>query len=172
MLCLLVNNRQSPLAKLPLRVYTGLMTAKVKSALTAAFEALEAAAGCALVAVVIYAVIFMDMTGGGSLWKSMNRIQSQERFESPNATRVIRVSARPLVEKVHEDRILAVFDAPVRDGLVSAVYQAPDEIGQRPAAAFTDSPAAQIIFGGTKGVAKSLPVIVTDLTDAARKRRR
>jgi hypothetical protein len=119
------------------------MTAKVKSVLTVASEAVETAAGYALVAVGLYAVLFVDMTGGGSLWKNLHHIHevSQEGLESPNATRVVKVATLPTVEKVHEDRMMAVFDEPAPTGTVAAVYQAPDATGQRPSAALTDTPA-------------------------------
>ncbi|MDD5303671.1 MAG: hypothetical protein PHS14_11255 [Elusimicrobia bacterium] len=119
------------------------MTAKVKSVLSVTAEALETAAGYALVAVGIYAALFVDLTGGGSLWKNMRNIQetAQEGLESPNATRVIKVPVQPIVEKVHEDRMLAVFDDAPPAGTVAAVYPAPDAAGQRPSAAFTDTPA-------------------------------
>lgn len=118
------------------------MTAKVKSALSILSEALETAAGYALVAVGLYAILFVDMTGGGSLWNSLKHIQStsNEEMSSPNATRVIKVPTQAVAEKVHEDRILAVFDeAP--SGSVAAVYQAPESIVSRPSAALTDTPA-------------------------------
>lgn len=119
------------------------MTAKVKSALTVLSEALETAAGYALVAVGIYAAIFIDMTGSGSLWKTMRHVQAtaHEGVESPNGTQIVKVPTQPVVEKVHEDRILAVFDEAPADGVVSAVYQAPGSRSQRPSAAFTDTPA-------------------------------
>jgi hypothetical protein len=118
------------------------MTAKVKSVLTVVSEALETAAGYALVAVGIYTALFVDLTGGGSLWKNIRHLQetSQEGLESPNATRVIKVPTQAVVEKVHEDRILAVFDsAPATE--VAAVYEAPESAASRPSAAFTDTPA-------------------------------
>ncbi len=119
------------------------MTAKVKSALVVASEMVETAAGYALVAVGIYAALFVDITGGGSLWKMMRHMQasSTEGLESPNATRVVKVPTQASEEKVHEDRILAVFDAAPPEGTVAAVYQASDATGQRPEAAFTDTPA-------------------------------
>lgn len=118
------------------------MTAKVKSALTVLSEALEAAAGYALVAVGLYAAVFVDMTGGGSLWQALRHHQAtaQEGLESPNATRVIKVPTQAVEEKAHEDRILAVFDAPP-PAEVAAVFPAPEAAGQRPEAAFTDVPA-------------------------------
>lgn len=118
------------------------MTAKVKSALTVVSEALETAAGYALVAVSLYAVVFVDMTGGGSLWQTLRHYQAtaQEGLESPNATRVIKVPTQAFEAKVHEDRMLAVFDEPEPDK-VAAVFQAPEKAGQRPEAAFTDVPA-------------------------------
>lgn len=116
------------------------MTAKVKSVLSIAADALETAAGYALVAVGIYAAIFVDMTGGGSLWKTMRHVQatSQEGIESPNATRVIKVATQAVEQKPHEDRLLAVFDDAPPSGTVAAVYPA---AGLRPSAAFTDTPA-------------------------------
>ncbi|MCM2303910.1 MAG: hypothetical protein NDJ72_04360 [Elusimicrobia bacterium] len=118
------------------------MTAKVKPVLTVLSEALETAAGYALVALGIYAAVFVDLTGGGSLWQTMRHYKqtSQEGIESPNATRVIKVPTQAVEQKVHEDRMLAVFDEePPAE--VAAVYQAPEKAGQRPAAAFTDTPA-------------------------------
>jgi hypothetical protein len=119
------------------------MTAKVKSVLTVVSEAVETAAGYALVAVGIYAALFVDLTGGGSLWKTMRSFHetTQEGLESPNSTRVIKVPTQAVVEKVHEDRILAVFDTEPPATEVAAVYQAPETAGQRPSAAFTDTPA-------------------------------
>lgn len=119
------------------------MTAKVKPFLTVISEALETAAGYALIAVGIYAALFVDLTGGGSLWSTMRHLQetSQEGLESPNATRVIKVPTQVAVEKVHEDRILAVFDQAPPATEVAAVYEAPESAGTRPAAALTDTPA-------------------------------
>lgn len=119
------------------------MTAKVKSVLTVVSEAVETAAGYALVAVGIYAALFVDLTGGGSLWKTMRSFHetTQEGLESPNSTRVIKVPTQAVVEKVHEDRILAVFDAEPPPTEVAAVYQAPETAAPRPSAAFTDTPA-------------------------------
>jgi len=119
------------------------MTAKVKSVFAVAADVLETAAGYALVAVGIYAALFVDLTGSGSLWKSIHHAQevSAEGVSSPNATRVIKVPTQASEAKVHEDRILAVFDDPAPQGTVAALYQAPDASGQRPSAAFTDTPA-------------------------------
>lgn len=119
------------------------MTAKVKSVLTVVSEAVETAAGYALVAVGIYAALFVDMTGGGSLWNTLRHYQatSQEGIESPNATRVIKVPTQVVAEKVHEDRMLAVFDDAPPATEVAAVYEAPESAASRPSAAFTDTPA-------------------------------
>jgi len=119
------------------------MTAKVKSVLTVVSEAVETAAGYALVAVGIYAALFVDMTGGGSLWNTLRHFQatSQEGIESPNATRVIKVPTQAVAEKVHEDRMLAVFDDAPPPTEVAAVYEAPESAASRPSAAFTDTPA-------------------------------
>lgn len=119
------------------------MSPKAKSFVSTASDFLETAAGYALVAVGLYAALFVDMTGGGSLWKTLGSMRetAHEGLESPNAMRVIAVPTQPVVEKVHEDRILAVFDDPAPTGKVSAVYQAPDAILQRPSAALTDTPA-------------------------------
>jgi len=119
------------------------MTAKVKSVLTVVSEAVETAAGYALVAVGIYAALFVDMTGGGSLWNTLRHFQqtSQEGIESPNATRVIKVPTQVVAEKVHEDRMLAVFDDAPPATEVAAVYEAPESAASRPSAAFTDTPA-------------------------------
>jgi hypothetical protein len=119
------------------------MTAKVKSVFTVVSEALETAAGYALVAVGIYAALFVDLTGGGSLWNNMRHIKqtSHEGLESPNATRVIKVPTQVVAEKVHEDRILAVFDSAPPSTEVAALYETPESAAARPSAAFTDTPA-------------------------------
>lgn len=119
------------------------MTAKVKSVLSVAGDALETAAGYALIAVGIYAALFIDMTGGGSLWTTLRHAQaaSEEGLQTPNATRVVKVPTQPVEAKVHEDRILAVFDEPQSDETVAAVYPAAGDSAQRPSAAFTDTPA-------------------------------
>jgi hypothetical protein len=119
------------------------MTAKEKSVLSFAGEAIETAAGYALIAVALYAALFVDFTGGGSLWKTMGYLHegAQEGLESPNATRVIKVATQAPEEKSHEDRILAVFDTGPKEQVAAAVYQAPDATNQRPSAALTDTPA-------------------------------
>lgn len=119
------------------------MSAKVKSVLAVAGDAVETAAGYALLAVGIYAAIFIDITGSGSLWNTARNMQgaAQEGVESPNATRVVKVPTQAVEEKVHEDRILAVFDSEPPAGTVAAIYAAPTESGVRPSAAFTDTPA-------------------------------
>lgn len=123
-----------------------MVTPTLKSALAGACEVLETSAGYALVAVAIYAVIFIDITGGGCLWDTVGhlRASSQEEVESADAIRVIKVHTPAVADKVSEDRILAVFDAAPPEGAVAAVYQAPDALmrpSERPAAAFTDVPA-------------------------------
>lgn len=119
------------------------MTAKVKSVLSVASDALETAAGYALLAVGIYAAVFVDLTGGGSLWSSLRHVKdsAQEGIVSPNATRVVKVAAQYSEEKVHEDRMMAIFDPAPSETIVAAVYPAPDASEQRPAAALTDTPA-------------------------------
>jgi len=119
------------------------MTAKAKSVLSVAGEALETAAGYALIAVALYAVVFVDITGGGSLWKTMGYVHegAQEGIESPNATRVIKVATQVGETKAHEDRILAVFDQGPSEQVAQVVYQAPDATDHRPSAALTDTPA-------------------------------
>ena len=119
------------------------MTAKVKSVLSVASEALETAAGYALLAIGIYCAVFMDVTGGGSLWNNLRHIKedTSESVKSPNAVRVIKVPVQAEAEPNHEDRILAVFDTQPKTGQVAALYQ-PQEAGvSRPSAAFTDTPA-------------------------------
>ena len=132
--------------------------------LTVVSEALETAAGYALVAVAIYSVIFVDMTGNGSLWKTMHHFQDtvQEGIQSPNATRVIKVPTQPLVEKAHEDRMMAVFDDAPPSGMVVAVYEGPESSAHRPSAAFTDTPAdpssGKTWKRGLKGVLRNFTV--------------
>ena len=143
------------------------MTAKARSLLTVVSEAVETAAGYALVVVGIYSAIFVDVTGNGSLWKSMHHFQSvaQESLQSPNATTVIKVPTQPLHEKVHEERMLAVFDEAPPSGTVAAVYQDPAASGMRPSAAFTDTPSdpnsGKTWKRGLKGVLRHFTVYGT-----------
>jgi hypothetical protein len=140
------------------------MTAKARSLFTVVSEAVETAAGYALVVVGIYSAIFVDVTGSGSLWKSMHHFQTttQESLQSPNATHVIKVPTQPLVAKVHEERMLAVFDEEPPTGTVAAVYQDPAASGLRPSAAFTDTPAdpssGKTWKRGLKGVLRNFTV--------------
>lgn len=116
------------------------MTAKVKSVLTVASEALETAAGYALVAVGLYSAIFVDITGSGSLWRNLRNMEA-EGHDVPSATRVIKVPTQAQEDKHYEDRMLAVFDNRPAVGEVAAVVRAPDAVEQRSAADMTDSPA-------------------------------
>jgi len=118
------------------------MTAKVKSMLTVVSEVVETAAGYAFLAVGIYSALFIDVTGNGSLWNTLRHLKDggSETAAGPNATRVIKVPTQVVAGKAHEDRILAVFDEPQPADTV-AVYQAPESVGERPEAAFTDTPA-------------------------------
>jgi hypothetical protein len=81
------------------------MSARVKSILSTASDALEAAAGYSLIAMGLFGVVFMDVSGSGSLLSALGHLSStiQEERAFPGATRVIEVPARPTVVKTYED---------------------------------------------------------------------
>lgn len=118
------------------------MTAKVKSMLTVVSEVVETAAGYAFLAVGIYSALFVDITGNGTLWNTLRHLKDggSATAAAPNATRIVKVPTQVVAGKAHEDRILAVFDEAPPES-VAAVYPAPESAGERPAAAFTDTPA-------------------------------
>lgn len=89
-------------------------------------EAVRSAVLLALIGGVIYAALFIDFTGGGSLWSVMPHLREGGReTEAARATRVVTVAPADGV-KVHEDKILAVFDDPHQGKNVTAEYAAPE----------------------------------------------
>ncbi len=103
------------------------MSANAKWALSAVVDSLLASVVYAVVAVAIYVAVFVDVAGHGSLWQTLRHLHdiTQEGQESTGAVRTIRVAAESKIPKVHEEKILAVFDAPDKDGMVTAAYVVP-----------------------------------------------
>ncbi len=123
--------------------YTKSVASTGKAMLAVVAEVLETAVGYALIAAGFYAVLFVDLTGGGSLWRTMRHWQSDssQRLEPPSAARVITVPALPLVAKSENERMMSFFDKEPTNGNFTALYPAPDAVSRRPSVAFLDAPA-------------------------------
>lgn len=120
------------------------MAPKVKSVLSAVSDAVETACGWAILAVGLYCAVFMDVTGGGSLWTAVRGLTGHAAapVDSPAAVRRVTVPAHGVeTADPNQERVLVVFEEPKKDGLVAAVAAAPDAYLKRPEAAYTDSPA-------------------------------
>lgn len=120
------------------------MAPKVKEAVGWISEAVETAAGWAIVAVALYGLLFVDMTGNGRLWDAIRGV-AQDSFSAKPATRgdvaveVRRVPVRPPDMSVKaQNRMLLIPEVPDREIDVAVVAS------QQPAAAadrVTDAPA-------------------------------
>jgi|CXWL01.1.fsa_nt_gi hypothetical protein len=119
------------------------MSAQARSALAAFSNALEKALAWSLLAVGLYLVAFVDMTGTGSLYSSLAGLHesAQTAEESPNALRAIAVSARPRERAAPENRLFVVVDRELKEAEVSASIPAPDSFVGWPGTGLADSPA-------------------------------
>lgn len=115
------------------------MAAKVKSFLSSASEIIETAAGWALLAAGAYSILFVDITGGGSLWNSLRGIKGHSAERIPASYQVVKVDPRAKEGPSDQDRILTAFEEPATEP-VKASVPAPDST-VRPADTLTDSPA-------------------------------
>lgn len=120
------------------------MAPKVKEAMGWASEAIETAAGWAIVAVALYGLLFVDMTGNGRLWDAMRGVAKDSFAAQPAprgdvAVEVRRVPVRPpdLAVKA-QNHMLLVPEVPDHeiDVPVVASNQSP-----APADRMTDAPA-------------------------------
>lgn len=108
--------------------------AKVKEVVRGISDALETVCGWALLALALYALVFMDLTGNGSAWNSLRGVARE-------AAPVARVAVLPQEEGSGRDRMLVASGGleapPARDSV-------------RPAAAMTDAPAERAAKGDWK----------------------
>lgn len=120
------------------------MAPKVKSVVTILSDAVETAAGWALLAVGVYAALFIDVTGGGSLWNSLRGLSGHAVAveEMPRAVQKVTVPAHDIERNDPNQERFLVIDTPEdRNGMITAQVPAPDAYAKRPEAAYTDSPA-------------------------------
>jgi len=108
--------------------------AKLKEAARWFSDAIETACGWALLALTLYALIFMDLTGNGSAWNSLRGV-------ARDAAPVTRVSVVPHEDAGGRDRMLIAS---------SGQEQSTPAAAQRPAAAMTDAPAERASKGDWK----------------------
>ena len=121
------------------------MAPKAKDAIGVMSDALETACGWALCAVALYALLFVNLTGNGTLWESLRGVV-QDQIPAPalmNAavqTRV--VPARPPDPDAgavkEQNRMLLIPNEPDKEFKVPVVAQAQPE---RAADQITDAPA-------------------------------
>lgn len=120
------------------------MAPKVRSVVSALSEALENAAGWALLAVGVYAALFVDMTGAGSLWSSLRGLSGHAAVveDAPRAVQKVTVPARD-IERAdpNQERFLVIEEPKDPNAVVTAQVPAPDAYQRRAEAAYTDSPA-------------------------------
>lgn len=95
------------------QVYTGRMVTQVRSVLSALSDALETACGWALIAAGFSALLFIDVTGGGSLWSALGGLNAHAQAppESPAAHDTIPTVEKASAVQFQEDRLLVVPDA-------------------------------------------------------------
>ena len=116
------------------------MAPKVKAAFGVLSDAIETACGWAFGAVAIYALLFVNMTGNGTLWDSMRGVIMDQSVAPPKAaavqTRVVPV--RPVDSMaVAQNRMLMVPSEPTSE------FSVPVLAADQPRAAdqITDAPA-------------------------------
>jgi hypothetical protein len=135
-----VKNRLRPLARGARRAYTERMAPKVKEAFAVMSDAVETACGWAFVAVALYALLFVNMTGNGTLWESIRGVLRDESAAAPKVaavqTRVVPV--RPVdAATIEQNRMLLIPNEPVKEFAVTVA--APDQPA-RAADQITDAP--------------------------------
>ena len=123
--------------------YTGCMDARPISVFKECSRVVETAFGWGLLAAGFYVVLFIDVTGDGSLCSSLRGLYDyvQVQDELPNAVRTIKVTARHRREIPADERMLIVTDAVDNEDMVAASIPAPDASYAWPAPDFLDSAA-------------------------------
>ena len=116
------------------------MAPKVKEAMGVMSDALETACGWAFVVVAIYALLFVNMTGNGTLWESMRGVLMDASVAPPKdaAVQVRVVPVRPVdAMTVAQNRMLMVPGEPEKEFSVPVL--AANQPG-RAAGQITDAP--------------------------------
>jgi hypothetical protein len=116
------------------------MAPKVKAAVGVMSEAIETALSWGLCAVALYALLFVNMTGNGTLWESLRGVVFDEpaKVQSNVSVQTRLVPARPVdaMEKA-QNRMLMVPEAPDKEFKVPVVAQSQPA---RAADQITDAP--------------------------------
>jgi len=116
------------------------MAPKVKEAMSWMSDAVETAAGWAIVAVAVYGLLFVDMTGNGRLWDAIRGVaQDSVPAKTPGnvAVQIRRVPVRPAdYETKAQNRMLLVPEVPDKEIEVAVVAPQPASGDQ-----LTDAPA-------------------------------
>jgi hypothetical protein len=117
------------------------MAPKVKEAMGWMSEAFETACGWALVAVSVYCLLFLNLTGNGRLFDAL-RGAVQENLGLPVTPKTVAVQTRvvpvrpPDMEKKAQDRMLMISEAPEKEISVPVLAA----VQPRDADQITDSP--------------------------------
>lgn len=112
--------------------------AKVKDVVRWLSDVIETACGWALLALTLYALLFLDLTGNGSAWNALRGV-------ARDAAPVTRISVLAHEAEPDRDRMLIASEPG------AATASAPDQPRvERPAAAMTDAPAEQSAKGDWK----------------------
>jgi hypothetical protein len=127
------------------RAYTERMAPRVKIAMGVMSDVLETACGWAFIAVALYAMLFLNLTGNGTLWDSLRGVVADAGpapilQRSRVVTRVVPV--RPLddleVKTRAQNRMLLIPNEPEKEFKVPVLAQPQSGRG---ADQFTDAPA-------------------------------
>jgi len=117
------------------------MAPKVKAAVDVVTDAFATAVGWAFCGVALYALLFVNMTGNGSLWDSLRGVVLDEPAKAPSdvsvQTRVVPVRPVDAMEKA-QNRMLMVPEVPEKEFSVPVVAQTQPA---RHADQITDAPA-------------------------------
>lgn len=116
------------------------MAPKVKEAMSWASDAIETAAGWAIVFVALYGLLFVDMTGNGRLWDAIRGVaQDSLPAKSPGnvAVQMRRVPARPPdSETKAQNRMLLVPEVSDTEIAVAVAAPQPEQMTDAPADAY------------------------------------
>lgn len=113
------------------------MAPKVKEAMSWMSDAVETAAGWAIVVVAAYGLLFVDMTGNGRLWDAIRGVaQDSAPAKTPGnvAVQIRRVPARPAdYETKAQNRMLLVPEVPDKEIEVAVAAPQPEAMTDAPA---------------------------------------
>jgi hypothetical protein len=127
------------------RAYTERMAHKGKAALGAMSDALETACGWAFCAVALYSLLFLNLTGNGTLWDALRGVMgdalpAEMPMNAAVQTRVVPMRPPGADDKAvkSQDRMLLIPSEPEHEFAVPVVVQ---QQPGRGADQFTDAPA-------------------------------